>query len=178
MIDKLRRDIQTRMDELLSEVGKLRRALSALSSRETSTPATTSASSSRTQTRRRARSTPAAPTPVRKRARSGASAASATAAPAPRPARSRATKPSTAPANASVRTARGATKTAVLAALSNREAMTAGEVANATGLGRASVSTTLSKLAKTGEVTKAARGYQLANQTNAAAPVTAVQDAK
>jgi hypothetical protein len=43
--------------------------------------------------------------------------------------------------------------------------MTAGEVATATGLGRASVSTTLSKLAKSGEVTKAARGYQLAGQT-------------
>ena len=43
--------------------------------------------------------------------------------------------------------------------------MTAGEVATATGLGRASVSTTLSKLAKSGELTKAARGYQLAGQT-------------
>jgi hypothetical protein len=40
--------------------------------------------------------------------------------------------------------------------------MTAGEVASATGLGRASVSTTLSRLATAGEVTKAARGYQLA----------------
>ena len=39
--------------------------------------------------------------------------------------------------------------------------MTAGEVASLTGLGRASVSTTLSKLAKTGEVRKAARGYQM-----------------
>ncbi|MGA2929734.1 MAG: hypothetical protein ABSG43_27860 [Solirubrobacteraceae bacterium] len=39
--------------------------------------------------------------------------------------------------------------------------MTAGEVASATGLGRASVSTTLSKLAKSGDLTKAARGYQI-----------------
>jgi DNA-binding IclR family transcriptional regulator len=39
--------------------------------------------------------------------------------------------------------------------------MTAGEVASSTGLGRASVSTTLSKLARSGEVNKAARGYQL-----------------
>jgi CRP-like cAMP-binding protein len=39
--------------------------------------------------------------------------------------------------------------------------MTAGEVAAATGLGRATVSTTLSKLAKTGEVSKAQRGYIL-----------------
>jgi DNA-binding IclR family transcriptional regulator len=41
--------------------------------------------------------------------------------------------------------------------------MTAGEVATATGLGRASVSTTLSKLARSGEITKAARGYQVAS---------------
>jgi DNA-binding IclR family transcriptional regulator len=39
--------------------------------------------------------------------------------------------------------------------------MTAGDVAAATGLGRGTVSTTLSKLAKTGEVQKAERGYQL-----------------
>jgi DNA-binding IclR family transcriptional regulator len=50
----------------------------------------------------------------------------------------------------------------VLGALANGKAMTAGEVASATGLGRASVSTTLSKLAKSGEVNKAQRGYQLA----------------
>jgi DNA-binding transcriptional regulator GbsR (MarR family) len=36
--------------------------------------------------------------------------------------------------------------------------MTASDVAKATGLGRGTVSTTLSKLAKTGEVTKAQRG--------------------
>jgi len=63
------------------------------------------------------------------------------------------------------RTASGATKSAVLAALASGNAMTASEVANATGLGRASVSTTLSKLAKTGEITKATRGYQLAGQS-------------
>jgi DNA-binding IclR family transcriptional regulator len=63
------------------------------------------------------------------------------------------------------RTASGATKSAVLAALASGNAMTVGEVANATGLGRASVSTTLSKLAKTGEITKATRGYQLAAQS-------------
>jgi DNA-binding IclR family transcriptional regulator len=39
--------------------------------------------------------------------------------------------------------------------------MTAGEIAAATGLGRATVSTTLSKLATSGAITKAARGYQI-----------------
>ncbi len=51
----------------------------------------------------------------------------------------------------------------------NGGAMTASEVASATGLGRASVSTTLSKLAKSGEVTKAQRGYQLTPAAAAAA---------
>jgi sugar-specific transcriptional regulator TrmB len=39
--------------------------------------------------------------------------------------------------------------------------MTAGEVASATGLPRTSVSTTLSRLAKSGEVRKVERGYRL-----------------
>jgi DNA-binding IscR family transcriptional regulator len=61
----------------------------------------------------------------------------------------------------SSRTARGATKASVLAALAGGEAMTAGQVATKSGLARPTVSTTLSKLAKTGEVQKAARGYRL-----------------
>ena len=56
--------------------------------------------------------------------------------------------------------------------------MTAGEVATATGLGRETVSTTLSKLAKSGEVTKAARGYQLAGQAPAGAPADAAASAE
>jgi DNA-binding IscR family transcriptional regulator len=61
----------------------------------------------------------------------------------------------------SSRTAPGATKASVLAALAGGEAMTAGQVATKAGLARPTVSTTLSKLAKTGEVQKAARGYRL-----------------
>jgi hypothetical protein len=59
------------------------------------------------------------------------------------------------------RTAPGATKASVLAALAGGDAMTAGQVATKAGLARPTVSTTLSKLAKTGEVEKAARGYRL-----------------
>ena len=59
------------------------------------------------------------------------------------------------------RTARGATKASVLAALAGGESMTAGQVATEAGLARPTVSTTLSKLAKTGEVQKAERGYRL-----------------
>ena len=61
----------------------------------------------------------------------------------------------------SSRTASGATKASVLAALAGGDAMTAGQVATKAGLARPTVSTTLSKLAKTGEVEKAERGYRL-----------------
>ena len=50
----------------------------------------------------------------------------------------------------------------MLAALAGGEALTAGQVADKTGLARPKVSTTLSKLAKNGEVQKAERGYRLA----------------
>jgi DNA-binding IclR family transcriptional regulator len=49
----------------------------------------------------------------------------------------------------------------VLAALAGGESMTAGQVATEAGLARPTVSTTLSKLARTGEVQKAERGYRL-----------------
>ena len=42
------------------------------------------------------------------------------------------------------------------------EPLTAGQVASSTGLGRPSVSTTLSKLARSGDVIKAQRGYAIA----------------
>ncbi len=50
----------------------------------------------------------------------------------------------------------------MLAALAGGKAMTAGEVATKAGLARPTVSTTLSKLARSGEVQKADRGYRLA----------------
>jgi DNA-binding IscR family transcriptional regulator len=59
------------------------------------------------------------------------------------------------------RTSHGATRASVLAALAGGEAMTAGQVASKAGLARPTVSTTLSRLAKSGEVQKAERGYQL-----------------
>jgi DNA-binding IclR family transcriptional regulator len=59
----------------------------------------------------------------------------------------------------------------VLAALSSDRALTATDVATVTGLARPSVSTTLSRLAKRGEVVKADRGYRLPS-SDAAAPST------
>ena len=80
---------------------------------------------------------------------------------ATRTARTRRSGESTSATNG--RTASGATKASVLAALAGGEAMTAGQVATKAGLARPTVSTTLSKLAKTGEVQKAQRGYRLAS---------------
>jgi len=99
-------------------------------------------------------STPTAPVRKRTRAAKPTPAASAT-----RPARARQTAASKSATNG--RTVRGGTKASVLAALTGGEALTAGQVATKAGLARPTVSTTLSKLAKTGEVQKADRGYRL-----------------
>ena len=135
MIDRLRQEIQERLDQLLDEAEKLRHALAALSPRGGSSPA---------QPKAPASSRASSP---RKRARPGTRSGSAD---------GRRSKT----LNRAIG-ARGQTKSAVLAALGDGTAMTAGEVAAATGLARATVSTTLSKLAKSGDVLKAQRGYRL-----------------
>ena len=129
LIDRLRRDIRDRLEQLLAEADKLRRVLGVLDPRGGST------------------SSPRSPAPTAPTGRR-----------APRPsARLKAS-----PAGPRARGLQGATKTAVLDALAKSgAAMTAGEVAAVTGLGRGTVSTTLSKLTKTGEVSKAQRGYRL-----------------
>ena len=136
MIDRLREQLQERLDLLLGEADRLRRALAALDPRSPKAPP---------------RERPARRTAEATGSEPAASAAKRT------PAR-RTAKPAARPPR---RTAPGATKAAVLAALADGEAMTAGEVAAKAGLARATVSTTLSKLAKTGEVQKAERGYRL-----------------
>lgn len=137
MIDRIRQEIQDRLEQLLSEAEKLRDALAALDPREQKP------SSSRTQSSSARRST-------RSTRRTS------------RPATSTAARPRRASSSGSnSRTAPGATKNSVLSALEKGGAMTAGEVASATGLGRGTVSTTLSKLAKSGVVVKADRGYRL-----------------
>jgi DNA-binding transcriptional ArsR family regulator len=150
MLDQIRRQIQDHLEELLGEIDKLRRALTALTSRDgepadgaraaavDSSAADQSAKTSGAATRRAPRTRKASVSPR----------------PTAQPA-----SPAAAPAR--TRTAPGATKAAVLAALNEGSAMTAGEIAAATGLGRATVSSTLSKLATSGAITKAARGYQI-----------------
>ncbi len=71
----------------------------------------------------------------------------------PRAAAKRATQPA--------RTPRGQNKAKILQALRGREPMTASQIAKLTGIPAPTVSTTLTKMAKTGELVKAERGYTL-----------------
>jgi len=142
MIDRLRQQIQKRLDQITGEADKLRKALAALDPRSHAAPT---------------RKLPARKAPTRRRAlpETAKQQAAATTRAAAGRTRQRSTR-------SPRRTAPGATKASVLAALAGGEAMTAGQVAEKTGLSRGTVSTTLSKLAKTGEVQKAERGYRLA----------------
>ena len=56
---------------------------------------------------------------------------------------------------------RGQNQAKILAALKGSRPMTASELARLTGISAGTVSTTLTKMAKTGELTKAERGYRL-----------------
>ena len=136
VIDRLREQIQQRLDQLTHEADRLRRALIALDPRSPATPA------------RKAPARKSAPAAMPKPPATKSTPARRTGQPAARSPR---------------RTAPGATKASVLAALDGGEAMTAGQVADKTGLARPTVSTTLSKLAKSGEVQKAERGYRIAS---------------
>jgi DNA-binding transcriptional ArsR family regulator len=83
------------------------------------------------------------------------------------PARAGATASGPAPSAAAGRSPTrpaGAAKGAILEALAGGEAMTATQIAAATGLGRGTVSTTLSRLTRAGEITKAPRGYRLGRE--------------
>jgi CRP-like cAMP-binding protein len=78
-----------------------------------------------------------------------------------RPTRRRATRPRRQTANPPGRsqTARGQTRQQVIEYVSAHPGSTAGDVAKALGLNRNSVATRLAQLAKSGELSKAARGY-------------------
>jgi hypothetical protein len=147
VIDQIRNRIQERLDQLTHDADRLRKALAALDPRS-SAPPTRKPAARKAPASKSAPAAPPKPT-----------APAAQSAPAQRTSQPAAT--------AARRTAPGATKASVLAALAGGEAMTAGQVAEKTGLGRGTVSTTLSKLAKSGEVQKAERGYRLADGTPA-----------
>ncbi|MGP0053232.1 MAG: MarR family transcriptional regulator [Solirubrobacteraceae bacterium] len=152
VLDQIIGAIEASIEELLREVERLRRALAALvpgtepAGVKTSKKASSAAKRPRAATRRAPRTRTALVPP-----------------------------PSPVAAPGRARTAPGATKAAVLAALGDGRAMTAGEIAAATGLGRATVSSTLSKLATSGAITKAERGYQLPGEGDALAVQSAAE---
>ena len=80
--------------------------------------------------------------------------------PTPTPPRSARRTPAAKPASAPARAPRGQNKAKVLNALKDGP-MTASEIAKATGIATGTVSTMLSKMAKSGELAKAERGYKL-----------------
>lgn len=140
MLDNVRQQLQQRIAQLTEEADRLRQALSALG--HGSAPSSTPNPRARTgQGRGRGRA--AQTEPASRRRSAGA----------------RSSQPA---ARSGRRAAPGGTKARVLEALAGGDAMTASDVAAKTGLGRASVSTTLSKLAQSGEVQKADRGYRIA----------------
>jgi CRP-like cAMP-binding protein len=93
---------------------------------------------------------------ARSRVGSGRRNRKPTAEPAASATRTRAAKP----ASASARAPRGQNKAKVLEALKDGP-MTASEIAKATGIGTGTVSSLLTKMAKSGELAKAERGYEL-----------------
>jgi len=158
LIDRIRHDIQQRLDQLLAEAEKLRHALAALDFRERPASEPKPANSKPAAKRPARQTTSTKPTPARTRIRAASSASGSA---------------------ASTRTARGETRAKVLAALSSDGALTATDVAQATGLARPTVSTTLSRLANSGEAVKANRGYRLPSTGERATPAEpAAEEAK
>jgi CRP-like cAMP-binding protein len=155
LIDRIRHDIQERLDQILAEVEKLRHALAALDPRERATSKPKPASSKPAAKRPVRKAVSTKPTPARTRTRAAGSANGSA---------------------ASTRTAPGETRAKVLAALSRDGALTAADVAKATGLARATVSTTLSRLASSGEAVKADRGYRLPSTVQGATPAEAAAE--
>jgi CRP-like cAMP-binding protein len=81
---------------------------------------------------------------------------------APRQRAAKRSRAATRPSAAKRATApRGQNQAKILDALKGSEPMTASEIARLTGISAATVSTTLTKMAKNGELTKAERGYRL-----------------
>ena len=158
MIDEFRKQIQDRLDQLMTEVSRVRRALAALGGGDRSAPAGPARRPTRART-----TDPSGAKAAGRRLTVSTESPSRSAARVKEATRGRSTGQ-----HSPTRAAQGQTKSAVLAALSSGEAMTAAEVAAATGLGRASVSTTLSRLTKSGEVAKADRGYRRAESSRAA----------
>jgi CRP-like cAMP-binding protein len=132
-------DLSDELERLRAALGRLEDGVSTrVRGRRTPAKASAQRSPAAVKSSPAAKSTPAAKS----------SAAATRSAAASRPRRAAASAP------------RGQTRATILDSLKDGP-KTAGEIAAATGIGRGSASTTLTKLAKSGEVVKAERGYRL-----------------
>ncbi len=168
LIDRMRKDIQDRLDAVLGEADKLRKALLALDPRGGSASSRggsrSSGSGTSRGTRRSSRSSAS---------RSSGARAARSSGPQRRSRSTQRRSQGNQRRSQARRTPPGATKNRVLEALSDGRARTAGEVAETTGLARGTVSTTLSKLARGQEVVKAERGYRLPTEAAPGAAASA-----
>ncbi len=164
LIDRIRNDIQDRLDAVLGEADKLRKALSALDPR--SAPGSPGGGASRSRNARSGGSGRSSRGSASSQ-RSGSSQRSRSSQRSGSSQRSRSTQGSRRSGRraSTRRTPPGATKNRVLETLADGRPRTAGEVAEATGLARGTVSTTLSKLARAGDLVKAERGYRLPTES-------------
>ena len=151
-------DQLTQHERLNDELERLRGALSRLEG----------AARSRVGAGPRGRRPAAKPAPSVKRP--SAAKRAGTTKPASTARRASASKPASSakPARARAAAPRGQNKAKVLDALKRGGPMTASEIAKATGISAATVSTLLNKMAKTGELAKAERGYTLPQEPAAA----------
>lgn len=132
-IELLRQRIQQRLNDVVEEADRLRRALAALDAARSVDGAESKRSSGRSRRPGAGRAVTQAAS-ARSQKQRGAKRGAAT---------------------------RSSTRERVLAALADGKAMTAGDVAAVSGLKRPTVSTTLSRLVKNGDVVRAERGYQV-----------------
>ncbi|TMM00709.1 MAG: MarR family transcriptional regulator [Actinobacteria bacterium] len=150
---------QLKQNQRLSdELDRLRDALSRLEG----------AARSRVGAAPRGRGFAAKPAPTAKRPTAAKRATAAARAGTAKPART-----ANKPASARTGAPRGQNKAKVLDALKSGGPMTASEIAKVTGISAGTVSTLLTKMAKTGELAKAERGYTLPHQPAAAATTPA-----
>jgi hypothetical protein len=155
-------ELRTLADEIESRLPKLMPGASTPARRARTTAARTTAARSTAASTTAARSTTDRAPSTRAKSSGRRSAGGGTTRRAARPASTRKATPARRSAGASsgARAPRGANKAKILASLRSGP-KTASEIAKETGIGVGTVGSTLTKMAGTGEVQKAARGYSL-----------------
>jgi Bacterial regulatory protein, arsR family len=153
-------EIERRLPKSVRPASATRKSSSRTSTRKPSSRTSTRKPSSRTSTRKPSTTTRSRAATTRASQPTAASATQSRRAPASAPKRAPARKRSSASSASGARAPRGANKAKILQSLKSGP-KTASEIAKETGIGAGTVGSTLSKMAISGEVTKAERGYGL-----------------